>query len=228
MSLKLHWHGHSAWTVESDGVRILIDPFLTGNPTADISADEAEADFILLTHAHGDHLGDTVAIAKRTGAPVVSNFEVSEWLGKHGVENAQGLNPGGGVQMPFGRVTFTRADHSSSFPDGTYGGVACGIVLQLDGLTVYNTGDTALFSDMELFGRRYRPDLVILPIGDYFTMGPDDAVEALRLLKPRHALPQHYNTFPPIKQDGGAWAKRVQSELGIEARALQPGDVYTL
>ncbi|MCW5850009.1 MAG: metal-dependent hydrolase [Anaerolineae bacterium] len=228
MTTKLTWLGHAAWLVEHSGARILIDPFLSGNPTASMSADQARADFILLTHAHGDHLGDTVAIAKRTGAPVLSNFEVSVWLGNHGVENAQGLNPGGGAQLPFGRVTFTRADHSSSFPDGTYGGVACGIVLQLDGLTLYNTGDTALFSDMELFGRRYRPDVVTLPIGDYFTMGPDDAVEALRLLKPRHALPQHYNTFPPIKQDGGAWASRVQRELGIAARALQPGDVYSL
>ena len=228
MTTKLTWLGHAAWLVEHNGARILIDPFLSGNPTASISANQAQADFILLTHAHGDHLGDTVAIAKRTGAPVVTNFEVSEWLGKHGVENAQGLNPGGGVQMPFGRVTFTRADHSSSFPDGTYGGVACGIVLQLDGLTVYNAGDTALFSDMELFGRRYRPDLVTLPIGDYFTMGPDDAVEALRLLKPRHALPQHYNTFPPIAVDADAFARRLAREAGIDCTILAVGESVTL
>ncbi len=228
MSLKLHWHGHSAWTVESDGVRILIDPFLTGNPTADIGPDQAEADFILLTHAHGDHLGDTVAIAKRTKAPVITNFEISEWLGAQGIENAQGLNPGGGVQLPFGRVTFTRADHSSSFPDGTYGGVACGMVFQVGGHTIYNTGDTALFSDMQLLGERYRPDIVLLPIGDYFTMGPEDALEALRLIDPKVALPQHYNTFPPIKQDGEAWAERVLRELSIQSACLQPGKSISL
>ena len=228
MSVTFHWHSHSAWTIESGGTRILIDPFLTGNPTAVVGADQVKADFILLTHAHGDHLGDTVAIAKRTGAPVVSNFEITVWLGNQGVENTFGLNCGGGVQLPFGRVVYTRADHTSSFPDGTYGGVAGGFVFQVGGHTVYNTGDTALFSDMQLFAERYQPDVVLLPIGDFFTMGPDDALDALKWIKPQVAFPQHYNTFPPIKQDGAAWGQRVKAETGINAVILQPGQSFTL
>lgn len=228
MTTRFHWHGHSAWSIEQKGIHILVDPFLTGNPTADIDAAHAQADFIVLTHAHGDHLGDTVAIAKRTGATVIANYEISVWLGAQGIANAVGMNPGGSASLPFGRITYTRADHSSSFPDGSYGGVACGVVLHLDGLTIYNTGDTALFSDMKLFGERYKPDVVLLPIGDFFTMGPDDAVEALRLIQPRAAFPQHYNTFPPIRQDGAAWAARVKQELGINAHALQSGGTATL
>jgi len=228
MALTLHWHGHSAWTLESDGVRLLIDPFFTGNPAADIAADEAQADYIILTHAHGDHLGDIVSIAQRTGATIIGNFEVSVWLGQQNVEKAIGMNPGGGTTLPFGRVTFTRADHSSSFPDGTYGGVACGFVIQFGGHTIYNTGDTALFSDMKLIGERHHPDIVLLPIGDFFTMGPEDSVEALRLIGPQLAFPQHYNTWPPISQDGGAWATLVQQILNIEGVVLEPGQDYIL
>ncbi len=220
---RFHWHGHSAWTVEHSGTRLLIDPFFSGNPAADMTADKVQADFILLSHAHGDHLGDTVDLARRLRVPVVTNNEISHYLTRHGVEHTHGLNPGGGVQLPFGRVTFVRADHSSSFPDGTYGGVACGFVVHLDDLTLYNAGDTALFTDMEWFGERYKPDVVMLPIGDYFTMGPEDAHEAVRLINPRVALPQHFNTFPPIRQDGKAWAERVYRDLRIEAPILEPG-----
>lgn len=226
MSVRFQWHSHSVWSIEAGGKTILVDPFLTGNPTADVSADQLQADFILLTHAHGDHLGDTVAIAKRTGAPVVTNFEISEWLGKQGVENAIGLNPGGHVSLPFGRVMYTFAIHSSSFPDGTYGGVAGGFIMELDGLKVYNSGDTALFSDMALFGERYKPDVAILPIGDFFTMGPEDSVEALKLLKAKIAIPQHYNTFPPIQQDPNKWAEMVR-KIGADPVVLQPGGEYT-
>ncbi|MFN8484975.1 MAG: metal-dependent hydrolase [Anaerolineae bacterium] len=226
MSVRFHWHGHSAWTIEAGGKKILVDPFLTGNPTADIGPDQVEADVILLTHAHGDHLGDTVAIAKRTGAPVVTNNEIAIWLGKQGIGNAVGLNPGGHFNLPVCRVMYTFAIHSSSFPDGSYGGVAGGFMMYFDGLTVYNSGDTALFSDMALFGERYKPDLAMLCIGDYFTMGPDDSIAALKMLKAEYVLPQHYNTFPPIQQDANAWAEKVR-HLGVQPTVLQPGGEYT-
>jgi len=228
MSVRFQWHSHSVWSIEAGGKTILVDPFLTGNPTADVSADQLQADFILLTHAHGDHLGDTVAIAKRTGAPVVTNFEISEWLGKQGVENAIGLNPGGHVSLPFGRVMYTFAIHSSSFPDGSYGGVAGGFVMYLDGLTVYNSGDTALFSDMALFGERYKPDVAILPIGDFFTMGPEDSVEALKMLKAKIAIPQHYNTFPPIQQDAAAFREQVDAQTQARCIVLAPGESFEI
>lgn len=225
---KFHWHGHSAWSVEHQGTRLLIDPYLSGNPAAVMGPEKAQADFILLTHAHGDHLGDTVAIARRLGVPVITNNEISHYLARHGVEHAHGLNTGGGVQMPFGRVVYVRADHSSSFPDGSYGGNPGGFIIHLDGLTIYNAGDTALFSDMEMFSRRYQPDVAMLPIGDYFTMGPDDALEAVRLINPRAALAQHYNTFPPIRQDVAAWAACVKNDLMIEVPVLQPGQSIEL
>lgn len=228
MGTKITWLGHSAFQLETGDHTILIDPFLTGNPLAPVSADDLEADFILLSHGHGDHVGDTVAIAKRTGATVVGNFEVAGWIGKQGIEKTSSPNTGGSDTFDFGKVTYTIAFHSSSMPDGSYGGSPNGLFITLNsGKTIYHAGDTALFSDMQLIGNK-GIDLAILPIGDYFTMGPEDSVQAIQWLKPRFVLPCHYNTFPPITQDAAQWASLVSQETLSSAIVLDPGGSYDL
>src|SRR5918994_802986 len=154
MSTQIIWLGHNCWSIETAGKTVLLDPFLNDSPTAPLKADAVKADYILLSHGHFDHVGDTIAIAKRTGAPVIANFEVTEWLMKKGVaaDKVVAMNPGGGVQQPFGRVKFTIAHHSSSMPDGSYGGVAGGFLLELGEKRIYIAGDTALFLDMKLIG----------------------------------------------------------------------------
>lgn len=224
MSTKLTWLGHSGFKIETGEHTILLDPFITGNPVANpSSSDELEADFILLTHGHGDHVGDTVAIAKRTGATVVGNFEVGGWINKQGVENVAQPNTGGGADFDFGRVELTIAFHSSSMPDGSYGGSPNGLFITLkNGLKIYHAGDTSFFSDMKLVGEK-EPDIAILPMGDFFTMGPEDSVRAAKLIQPKYVLPCHYNTFPPIQQDAAAWAEMIHKETNANAVILDPG-----
>lgn len=222
MAVRLTFHGHAAWSLESGGVKILMDPFLSGNPKADVGPDAVEADYILITHAHGDHVGDTVAIAKRTGATIVSNFEIANWCGAQGV-TAHPLHLGGGKEFPFGRVELTIAHHGSSFPDGGYGGNPAGLIVKTGGRTIYNTGDTALFYDMKLIGEMHKPDVVLLPIGDNFTMGPDAALKAVELIQPKRVIPMHYDTFDLIAQDGEAFARRCKETLGVECVVLPPG-----
>lgn len=221
--MKLTFLGHSAILLEHAGGRVLVDPFLTGNPKAAVAADAVEADVIVLTHAHGDHVGDSVAIAKRTGAVVVSNVEIARRLAREGIETI-GANTGGRVALPLGAVTFTAAWHSSSFDDGGYGGLAMGAVFEIGGRRVYHAGDTALFGDMELIARGGL-DLALLPIGDHFTMGPADAVEAVKLLRPSRVVPIHYGTFPPIVQDAGAFRDAVQAATDAVVHPLAPGEV---
>jgi L-ascorbate metabolism protein UlaG (beta-lactamase superfamily) len=228
MSVSFTWLGHSAFSVDIDGHPVLFDPFLTGNPLAAASADEIEAEVILLSHAHGDHLGDTVAIATRTGAKVVTNVEIANWLTKNGVENAQGQNTGGSSDHGFMRVKQTIAFHSSSFPDGTYGGNPNGFIVTTEsGLRLYYAGDTALFSDMQLIGEE-RIDVAFLPIGDYFTMGTEDAMRAVRYIQPRIVVPMHYNTFPAIAVDVAGWANKVNSQTNATPVILDPGGTYTV
>lgn len=228
MSIEVTWLGHSAFALTLGTHNILIDPFLTGNSLAPQAADELAANFILLSHGHGDHVGDTIAIAKRTGATVVANFEIGEWLQGQGVESVHTLNPGGGVQLPFGRVELTIAHHSSSLPDGSYGGQPNGILIFVDdGPTLYHAGDTTVFLEMQLIGE-LGIDLAILPIGDYFTMGPRLSLKAIEFLKPRHVMPMHYNTFPPIAQDAAKWAERVQNETEAVPVVLDPGGRFSL
>jgi len=223
MSINVTWLSHSGFSLEIAGKTILIDPFLE-NPLAQASPEGIAADFIILTHGHGDHSANTVAIAKQTGATVISNFEVANWVSAQGVENTAGHNPGGGADYPFGRVEFTRADHSSSMPDGSYGGVACGVLIFANGFTIYHAGDTALFSDMALIGKKGGGiDLAIVPIGDYFTMGIDDSVEAVKLIQPKFVMPCHYNTFPPIQQDANAWANSINSKTDASPIVLDVG-----
>jgi L-ascorbate metabolism protein UlaG (beta-lactamase superfamily) len=229
MSVKITWLGHSCFSIVAGGQRLVVDPFLDQNPRAPVKAAAVEADFLLLTHGHFDHVADAAAIAQRTGAVCLANFEVMQWLAKQGVagDKLVGMNPGGGVQQPFGRAKFTIAHHSSSLPDGSYGGVAGGWLLDLHGPRVYVAGDTALFLDMKLIGLGGL-DAAIVPIGDRFTMGPEDSIEAVKLLAPRRVLPCHYNTWPEIAQDAEAWAAAVKRQTAAEPVVLQPGESLDL
>ena len=223
MSTRVRWLGHACLLVETDGQRVLIDPFLTGNPAAAIKAEEAAADFILVSHGHGDHVGDTVAIARRTGATVVANYEIAGWLQKQGLTKVHPQQHGGGHAFPFGRVKLTLAFHGSALPDGSYGGNPCGFLIYTkDGKKIYDAADTGLFGDMRLIGEE-GIDLAILPIGDNFTMGPDDALRAVKFLQPKKVVPIHYNTWPPIAQDAAAWAQRVKRETNAEPLVVNPG-----
>jgi L-ascorbate metabolism protein UlaG (beta-lactamase superfamily) len=223
MSTRLRWLGHSCLWFESDGQKVLLDPFLTGNPVAPVKADELSPDYILVSHGHGDHIGDAVSIAKRTGATVVANYEIATWLENQSVK-AHGMQHGGAFAFPFGRVKLTLAFHGSMLPDGSNGGNPCGFLITFrDGRRVYDAADTGLFGDMKLIGEE-GIDLALLPIGDNYTMGPDDALRAVGLLKPRKVMPIHYDTFPLIAQDAGAWAERVRGKTGTETAVLKPGD----
>lgn len=231
MSTRVRWLGHASLLIESGGRTVLIDPFLTGNPKAAVAADKVPADLILVSHGHGDHVGDAVAIAKRTGATVATNYEIGEWLAQpaQGLagEQVQGLQHGGSFVFDQSvRVKLTLAFHGSMLPDGSNGGNPCGFIATFaDGTKIYDAADTALFGDMALIGEEGL-DLAILPIGDYYTMGPDDAVRAVRLLHPRYVLPIHYSTFPRIEQDAQAWADRVKNETPAQPVVLQPGDWF--
>jgi L-ascorbate metabolism protein UlaG (beta-lactamase superfamily) len=223
MATRMRWLGHSCLLFESDGQKVLVDPFLTGNPVAPLKADDVAANFILVSHGHGDHLGDAVPVAQRSGATVVANYEIATWLEKQGVK-AHGMQHGGGHAFPFGRVKLTLAFHGSMLPDGTNGGNPAGFLITFrDGRRVYDAADTGLFGDMKLIGEE-GVDLALLPIGDNYTMGPDDALRAVELLKPRRVMPIHYNTWPLIAQDADAWADRVKSKTGTDAVVLKPGD----
>jgi L-ascorbate metabolism protein UlaG (beta-lactamase superfamily) len=220
---KLRWLGHSCLWIESDGQSLVIDPFLTGNPKAAAKPEELSPQFILVSHGHGDHLGDAVAISKRCGATVICNYEISEWLAKQGVK-AHGMQHGGGHQFPFGRCKLTLAFHGSMLPDGANGGNPCGFYLRFnDGKTVYDAADTGLFGDMRLIGEE-GVDLACLPIGDNYTMGPGDAIRAVKMLYPKKVLPIHYDTFPLIAQDGAAWGELVKRESSATPVVLSPGE----
>ncbi len=202
MAISVRWYAHSAFMLDVDGHSVLIDPFISGNPLTETDPATLKPEVILLSHAHGDHLGDTVDIAKANNAKVITNFEISNYMTAQGVSDVVGMNPGGTGDFDFMTVKFTRAYHSSSFPDGSYGGVPCGFIITAkeSGKRIYFAGDTALFSDMQLIGAQ-GIDLAILPIGDFFTMGPTDSIHAIQWIQPQVVLPMHYNTFPPIEQN---------------------------
>ncbi|MBN1260518.1 MAG: metal-dependent hydrolase [Anaerolineae bacterium] len=227
MMVALTWYGHATWQVETVGVKILIDPFFTGNPVAPVNAGEVEADFIVVTHGHGDHVGDTVAIARRTGATVIANAEIARWVGAKGVASVHAQHIGGGFHYPFGYLKLTIAVHGSSLPDGTYGGMPAGVLLTVEGKKIYHAGDTGLFASMQLIGDE-GIDIAILPIGDNYTMGPEDALRAVKLLRPRRVIPMHFETWELIAQDPHAWAARVRAETDSEPRVMEIGETLSL
>jgi len=221
MPLTLTFFGHAGFALSDGHHTLLIDPYLTGNPVARHKATDVRCDYIALTHGHSDHLGDTVAIAKRTNATVIGAFEMCNYLGEQGITNTEPGNPGGRIVTPFGWVAFTHAFHSSSF-EGRYLGMPCGLVVQMGGATIYHCGDTGLFGDMRLIGEVYRPDIALIPIGDRFTMGPELATRAAEMIAPKVAIPMHYDTWPPIAQDPKAFAPK-----NVEVRVMEPGEQWS-
>ncbi|MBA3881924.1 MAG: metal-dependent hydrolase [Chthoniobacterales bacterium] len=214
--MKFTYYGHACFAVDVAGKKLLFDPFITPNPLArDVDVKEIPADFILVSHGHGDHVADVVAIAKRTGATVIAPFEVGDWFEKKGVNNVQAMNHGGAAATAFGRVKLTAAIHSSSMPDGSYGGNPAGFVIESSDGNFYYSGDTALTLDMKLIAEQTRLSFAVLPIGDFFTMGIHDALRAADLLGVTRIVGVHYDTFPPIKLDREA-ARRTAQSAGKE------------
>lgn len=227
MTTRVTWYGHAALGLETGGYRLLVDPFLSGNPLASTTPDKVEADYILLSHGHSDHVGDAVEIAKRTGAKIIANAEMCGWLTKKGLQT-HGQHLGGGYRHPFGYLKLTMAIHGSGLPDGSYGGNPAGFLLTTnDDKKIYMACDTGLFGDMRLIGEE-GIDLAILPIGDNYTMGPDDALRAVKLLTPQHVIPIHYNTWDVIAQDPHAWASRVEQETSAKVHVIKPGESFTI
>ena len=228
MSFKITWLGHGSFALDVDGHKVLIDPYLSGNPSASAAADQLAADFILVSHGHGDHTGDLVSIAKRTGALVIANHEIAGWASAQGIAKTHGQHIGGGFNHPFGYVKLTIAHHGSALPDGSNGGNPAGfLVTSKSGKRAYFACDTGLFYEMKFYGEE-GIDIAFLPIGDNYTMGPDDALKAVKLIEPKVVVPVHYNTFPLIAQDGEAWGKRVSAETRTKPLILKPGESYEI
>lgn len=227
MTTTLTFLGHGAFQVETSGRTILIDPFLTGNPLASVSAADVKADYIIVSHGHGDHVGDTIAIAARTGATVIANHEIITWFKGKGVQKTHDMHIGGSHRFDFGTVKLTIAHHGSMLPDGSYGGNPCGILLGTVDGNIYHAADTGLFYDMKLIGEAGLK-VAILPIGDNYTMGPDDAVRATQLLQPEIVIPGHYNTFPVIEQNVQNWAAQIVQKTQARPVVLNPGQSLTI
>jgi L-ascorbate metabolism protein UlaG (beta-lactamase superfamily) len=225
--MKLKYFSHSAFRITTvKGIKILIDPFFTGNPTSPVKADDINAEYIILTHAHGDHIGDSFSIAGRSGSTFICVNELAEYCKSKGFK-AHNMHIGGAHIFDFGRVKFTIAHHGSMTPDNTYGGEPAGVIISSDGICIYHTGDTGLFYDMKLIGEINPVDYMLLPIGDNFTMGIEDAVRAVELVSPKVAVPMHYNTFPVITADPYEFKSKAESK-GISVRVLQFGEEINL
>lgn len=228
MAASLTWLGHATLSLQIDDYRVVIDPFLApANPAASREIDGLTADYILVTHGHGDHVASLVQLAKATGALVIANAEICRWVSKQGHERTHGMNTGGSYTFPFGRVKLTPALHSSGLPDGSYGGDPGGFLITAGDHKLYVAGDTALFSDMSLIGEAGL-DAAVLPIGDNFTMGPKDALRALDFLKPMVAIPYHFGTWPVIAVDAAAWAKSVAANTTVKPVVLAVDELYRL
>lgn len=226
--MQLTYHGHACFSLRTAGGTAVIDPWFTGNPLADCTWEEVEADWILLTHAHFDHLGNALEIAKRRNAVIVAVSELAKYCAAHGAETLK-VNVGGTVHLPIGTLHFPQAFHSSSIdlPDGKnlYGGEAVGILLESEGKCLYHAGDTGLFGDMELIGRRYQLDAALLPIGGSIVMDPVDAAYAAKLLRPKLVVPMHYDSFPSIRQD----PKKFETMIGAQGQhclVVKPGETF--
>ncbi len=233
--MEIRFHGHSCFEVSSKQGRILIDPFLSGNPSADIGPNDLkELDAILVSHGHSDHLGDAIEISKRTGAPIIGVYELARLCEKRGA-TTHAMHIGGKHLFNFGLVRLTQALHGSVFePKGEeesfeYAGLACGFLIQMDEKWIYHSGDTGLFGDMELIGRRHPLEVAMLPIGDNYTMGPEEAIYATTYLRPKRVIPMHYNTFSLIQQDAGEFIDQLRRKCPeSEGVLLDPGEALIL
>jgi L-ascorbate metabolism protein UlaG (beta-lactamase superfamily) len=223
--MDVRFLGHACFELSDGDTTVLIDPFLTGNPKAAISAEDAAATTILLTHGHGDHIGDTVAIAKRTGAPVVAIVELAGELAEEGVD-VRDPNLGGSVKFDWGWVKLVPAWHTSTTPKGTVNTPA-GLVISIGDTVVYHLGDTCVFSDMALVGKRQPIDIALMCIGGHYTMDRVDAVDAAELIGAKTVIPCHYNTFPPIETDAQAFKSDVESATGSNVVILDPGQSHS-
>lgn len=225
--MHLTYYGHSCFLLEAGGSKVLFDPFIRPNPLAkDVDVDKIEADYILLSHGHGDHVADVEEIGKRTGAELVGMVETVGWFGEKGLKATYGMNLGGTITLPFGKVKMVAAAHSSSMPDGSYGGLAAGFVVEAEGKTFYFAGDTALTYDMKLIGERYKLDFAILPIGDHYTMGIDDALVAADWTGATKVVGMHFDTFPPLVINHEE-AKAKATQAGKELVLLNIGETIT-
>lgn len=226
--MKVSYHGHSVVKVESNGKIILFDPFITGNELTDLKVDEVKPDVIIVTHGHGDHLGDTVELAKKNNSLVIANFELATYLSWQGLDT-HGMSIGGAYEFDFGKVKLTPAFHGTGLETENneiiYLGMPAGVLLTIEGKTIYHAGDTGLFSDMKLIGDRHPIDLAFLPIGDNFTMGPEDAAYAAKILGAKKVVPIHFNTFPPIKQDPHQFVNMLGEGIG---QVLHAGETIEL
>ncbi len=220
--LKITYMGHSAVLLSDGTHEVAIDPFLTGNPLASAKPEDISPKFIVLSHGHGDHLGDTIELAKKNDAMVIATYELANYCSNNGVGKVHHMNTGGSFTFPFGKVTLTVAFHSSSTPDGRYMGDPNGLIIEMGGKTLYHAGDTALFSDMKLIGESRTIDVMLVPAGDNFTMGVDEAAKAVAFVKPKMAVPIHYNTFPVIEINPDDFLKKLPSD--VEGKILKPGD----
>jgi L-ascorbate metabolism protein UlaG (beta-lactamase superfamily) len=228
--MEIIFHGHACFEVIGKEGRILIDPFLTGNPAADVGVEDfQELDGILVSHGHSDHIGDAIELSRRTGAPIICVHELARLCSRYNVPT-HAMHIGGKYKFNFGTVRLTQALHGSMFEPQEekdsylYGGLACGFLVEMEGKWLYHAGDTGLFGDMELLGRLYPLEVAILPIGDNYTMGVHEAVYAATLLKPKHLVPMHYNTFPIIQQDPKEFVELVQQKLPTtKGKILNPG-----
>ena len=216
--------GHSCFFLEDGENRLIIDPFITGNPQAIIKPEEVKVNYILLTHAHGDHLGDAVEISKRNKALIIAPFELANYCQDQGCE-VHPMHIGGAHNFPFGRVKLTIAHHGSALPDGGYGGNPCGLLITMSGKTFFHPGDTGLFYDMKLIGEMNDIELAVLPIGDNFTMGIDDAVKAVEFLKPKSVIPMHFKTFDVIDTDPEEFVRRVV-DMEVNSVVLKVGESF--
>jgi len=227
--MRVTYYGHSCFGLEAKGKHILLDPFISPNELSKgkVSAEDVPADYMLITHGHEDHVADAVAIAKRTGAQVISSFEITTWLNGKGIENTHPMNIGGSVVLPFGKIKYVTAIHSSVLPDGTYGGNPGGFVINFGDLCIYYAGDTALTLDMQLIDREFDIDHAFLPIGDNFTMGVDDAIVAAQFVKCKSVIGMHYDTFPYIKIDHEE-AKAKFEDAGANLTLMKIGETIEL
>ncbi|MBM4174668.1 MAG: metal-dependent hydrolase [Ignavibacteria bacterium] len=224
--MKLTYFAHSAFLVEFENFKILLDPFITGNPLATVEAKNLNADYIILTHGHGDHFGDTIDIARRCKSTVIAVNELANYANSKGV-TAHNMHIGGVYNFPFGKVKFTIAHHGSSSPEGDYMGEPAGILLTLNGKTIYHAGDTGLFMDMKLIGETNKIDIALLPIGGNFTMDVEDAIKATEFLNAKLTIPIHYNTFPVIQADPDSFVKKLKA-IGLEAKRLNFGETIEI